>query len=71
MILDLLTTSWSTKAPVSLYIKSEDTQFLQSLLQQFNFGEVEEAAPAEESEDAEATEEVEGESKEKQQQEQQ
>ena len=37
-----------------LYMKSEDADFPDSLLQQFNFEESEEAAAAEESDDGEA-----------------
>lgn len=38
------------------YMKSKDANFLESLLQQFNFREAKEAAPVEESEDADAAE---------------
>lgn len=47
-------------------MKSKDADFPESLLQQFNFREAEEAATVEESENVEATEEIEGESEEEQ-----
>ena len=42
------------KHQFALYIKNKDTNFLESLLQQLNFGEVEEAVLVEGSEDPKA-----------------
>ena len=53
-----------------LFIKSKDANFPELLLQQYNFRDIEEAAPTNRSEDAKAVEEAKEESKEEEQQEQ-
>lgn len=49
-------------------MKSKDANFPESLLQQFNFGDTEEAAPTDGNEDAKAAEQAKEESKEEEQQ---